>query len=128
MKNEIIENASLHSDHKQWNAELSLWLDELKSFNKRLESLVKRFTDKKVLIQVEHFQNQFIIHSNEVQRLQQLINVHEINIAYQLKKGEDAIDRIYTKEHLEVKNRMETQAKIFGELKREFFQFLKDHS
>ena len=55
MKNEIIFNADLHFEHNLWRRELFFWEDEIKSFNKRLEELVQRWTDKEILAQLEHF-------------------------------------------------------------------------
>jgi hypothetical protein len=127
MRIETIQNSDLHLEHKQWNTELSLWKDELKSFNKRLEELVVRYTNKDVLVKVEHYQNLFLIHDEAIHALQLHIEVHETNMAYHSKKGEDAIDLVYAQQHLEIKNRMETQRNIFGELKHEFFEFLSKY-
>ena len=49
MEKQVLFNSDLHLEHVQWNRELSFWEDELKSFNKRLEELVVRWTDKEVL-------------------------------------------------------------------------------
>ena len=124
MKTELIQNSDLHFDHKQWNNELDLWQDELKSFNKRLEELVMRSTDKDVMVQVEHFQNVFIIHTKVVDALKRHIKVHETNMAFHSKKGEDVIDQVYVQQHLEIKNRIKTQRNLFGELKKEFLPFI----
>ncbi len=124
MKNEIINNSDLHFEHKQWRSELLFWEDELKSFNKRLEELVKRWTDKNVLAQLDHFQNQFIRHGEVIDTLQHNINVHETNMALHDEKGEDVINLTLAKHHLEFRGRMEIQRKIYGDLKKEFYQFL----
>lgn len=124
MKNEIINNSDLHFEHKQWRSELSFWEDELKSFNNRLEELVKRWTYKNVLAQLEHFQNEFILHSEVIDTLQHDINVHETDMAAHDKKGEDVINRDFAKLHTAFRDRMETQRKIYADLKKEFYQFL----
>lgn len=124
MKIEVLRNPDLHVEHKQWSSELALWQDELKSFNKRLEEMVIRWTETNVLVQLEHYQNQFILHAGIIKTLQQHISIHEASMARQSKKAEDAIDRVHAKLHLEFRSQMETQREIFSELKKEFFDYL----
>ncbi len=59
---ELIQNENLHFEHRQWESELELWEDELKSFNNRLSELVTRWTKKEVLKELEHYQNEFVLH------------------------------------------------------------------
>lgn len=127
METVVLENSDLHFEHNQWRAELALWEDELKSFKKRLEELVKRWNNKDVLAQLEEFQNKFIIHGEVIDMLQHDINVHETDMAEHSKKGEDVIDRIYAKQHMEFRDRIETQRKIYTELKQSFFRFLSKY-
>jgi hypothetical protein len=127
MKKEIIYNSDLHFEHKQWRSELSFWEDELKTFNNRLEELVKRWTNKNVLAQLEHFQNQFIRHGEFIDTLQHDISVHETNMAAHDEKGENVINRVFAKNHLEFRDRMETQRKIYADLKKEFYRFLSNY-
>ncbi|SDF02830.1 hypothetical protein SAMN05421636_11016 [Pricia antarctica] len=124
MKKEIINNSDLHFEHTQWRSELLFWEDELKTFNNRLEELVIRWTNKDVLAQLEHFQNQFIRHGEVIDTLQHDINVHETNMAAHNEKGEDVINVLLAKNHIAFRERMETQRKIYGDLKKEFYRFL----
>jgi hypothetical protein len=124
MKNEIIYNVNLHFEHEIWQRELNFWEDELKSFNNRLSELVTRWTDKEVLAQLEHYQNEFILHDGIIDKLKEAIEVHETRIAGQSQTGQDALDTALVKKHLEFRNKMETQRQIYANLKREFFRFL----
>jgi len=124
MEKEIIFNSDLHFEHIQWRRELAFWEDELKSFKNRLSELVTRWTDKKVLAQLEHYQNEFILHGGIIQDLLEAIDEHETRIAGQSITGTDAIDTQLAKKHLEFRNRMETQRQIYTDLKKEFFRFL----
>lgn len=121
---EVLFNEDLHFEHQQWNSELAFWEDELKSFKNRLSELVTRWTDNEVLAQLEHYQNEFILHGGVIEDLQETIEQHETRIAAQTKTGQDALDTILVKKHLEFRNRMETQRQIYAELKKEFFRFL----
>lgn len=127
MKNEIINNSDLHFEHKQWQSELAFWKDELKTFNTRLEELVERWTDKNVLAQLEHFQNQFIRQGEIIDTLQHEINVHETDMATHDEKGENVMNVDLTKHHLAFRERMETQRKIYADLKKDFYRFLSKY-
>ena len=124
MKNELIFNSDLHFEHNQWKRELFFWEDELKSFQNRLEDLLKRWTKKEMLVQLEHYQNQFILQDEVINTLQEDIHIHEISIAAASKKGKDLLDTALVKKHIEFRNRMEVQRHIYRDLKKEFFKFL----
>ncbi|WP_458626088.1 hypothetical protein [Winogradskyella sp. PC D3.3] len=124
MKAQVIYNSDLHFEHNQWRSELAFWEDELKSFKNRLEELVVRWTDEDMLAQLEHYQNAFIRQGEVIDILQHDIHVHEANMSALDNEGEDALDRLLVKNHVEFRNRMETQRHIYAELKQEFFRFL----
>ncbi len=124
MKNELIFNSDLHFEHNQWKRELFFWEDELKSFQNRLEELVKRWTKKEMLVELEHYQNQFTLQNEVINTLQEDIHIHEISIAAASKKGKDLLDTALVKKHIEFRNRMEVQRNIYRDLKKEFFKFL----
>ena len=127
MKTDVIFNSDLYFEHKLWRRELFFWEDELRSFKIRLGELVNRSTDKNMLAQLEHYQNQFMIHENKINELQDDINVHETNIASYSKKGENVLDTILVKKHIEFRNHIETQRHIYSDLKKEFFHFLSKY-
>lgn len=125
MKTEVIFNPDLHFEHQLWLNELSFWRDELKSFTMRLDELVNRWTDKEVLKELEHFQNEFYIHSETMDALKDDIERHEINIAEHSTMGNsEVLDTVFVKKHLVMRERMETQRELYGELKKAFFRFL----
>lgn len=80
-----------------------------------------------MLAQLEHYQNQFIRHSEVIDTLEHDINVHETNMAEHSKKGQDVLDKLLVKNHIEFRNRMETQRHLYSELKKEFFRFLSKY-
>ncbi|WP_324028142.1 hypothetical protein QSV08_09500 [Maribacter sp. BPC-D8] len=118
-----INNSDLHFEHKQWESELAFWNDELKTFNDRLGELAARWTDKDVLKQLEHYQNEFILHGNVIEDLQEAIEKHELNIA----NHESSLDITMTNTHMDVRNKMEAERQIYIDLKKEFFKFLSKY-
>lgn len=127
METQVLYNSNMHFEHEQWKGELAFWKDELKSFNKRLSELVTRWTNQEILTQLEHYQNEFIIHGGVIEDLQETIEEHETRIAAQSKTGKDALDTQLAKKHIEFRNRIEAQRHIYAQLKKEFFRFLEKY-
>lgn len=127
MVKEVLYNANMHFEHKLWKGELAFWNDELRFFNNRLSELVTRWTNKEVLVQLEHYQNEFVLHGSVIEDLQETIEEHETRIAGQSKTGTDAINTEFAKKHIEFRNQIETQRHIYSDLKKEFFRFLEKY-
>lgn len=127
MKTEVLFNSNMHFEHKQWKRELAFWQDELRSFNNRLSELVNHYTNKEVLKQLEHFQNEFTLHGDVIEDLLEAIEEHEIRIAAQSKTGLNELDTQMSKKHMEFRKRMETQRDIYAKLKKDFFRFLETY-
>ena len=127
MEKEIIYNSNMHFEHEQWKGELAFWKQELLFFNNKLSELVTRWTNKDVLAQLEHYQNEFILHGGVIEDLQETIEKHETRIAAQSKEGEDAIDVRLAEQHVAFRDKMETQREIYANLKKEFFRFLEKY-
>jgi hypothetical protein len=127
MEKEIIYNANLHFEHEMWRRELYFWQDELKFFKNRLSELVTRWTAKDVLRQLEHYQNELIIHGGVIEDLLEVIEKYEIRLAGQGDMVEDTLDVSLVKQHIEFRTRMETQRQIYADLKKEFFRFLSKY-
>jgi len=122
MNTKTISNSNLHFGNMSFGKlELLFWKDELKFFNNRLSELVTRYTKKEILIQLEHFQNEFILHGGVIEDLLETMNVHEIRIAGQLKAGIDALDITLVQKHLDFRDKIETQRAIYADLKKRLF-------
>lgn len=112
----------LHFDHRLWMNELSFFSDELKVYERRLEDLVTKNNDKKVLGLLEQFQNQFIRQREVLEELHHNIKVHEQKIGEAIRRGKEVpIDPDF---HNSIKGEMESYRRIYRDLKRKFFGFL----
>ncbi len=127
MEKEVIFNANLHFEHEMWRRELYFWQDELKFFKNRLSELVTRWTSKDVLKQLEHYQNEFILHGGVIEDLLEAIEKHEIGLAGQSEMNQDSLEVSLVKNHLDFRTQMETQRQIYADLKKEFFRFLSKY-
>jgi hypothetical protein len=127
MKKELIFNTDLHFEHENWSRELKFWIDELSSFQNRLDELVTRWTDKDVLAQVDKFQNKFTIQRDSFNEIENQIEMHESNVADHYMKNEDAMNKDLVKKHLAMRDRMEEQRNLFHGIKKDFFKFLTQY-
>ena len=124
MKNELIYNVNLHFEHEIWQRELNFWEDELKSFHLRLDELNERWTDNKVLTQVEKFQNRFMIQEKEIDALKDQIAMHELNMSNHYEKDEDVLNKTFVNQHIQFREILQRERNLYQTLKKEFFHFL----
>ena len=127
METLVTINSDLHFEHVQWKSELAFWNDELKTFNHRLEELVVRWTAKDVLKELEHYQNQFIIHSDVLDDLNHEINVHETAMSEADLRNDATVHSNDLSTHLEFRRKMETERTMYAELKKNFYRFLSKY-
>jgi len=116
--------SDLHFEHNQWSRELKFWEDEIKTYTKRLEEVVQRYTSNEIRAKIEHFQNQFVLHHQVIDVLKKDVKKHEKIIAEQANHKLIAIEHIHFEDHKSVRDRMDIQRKIYSELKTEYFEFL----
>jgi hypothetical protein len=124
VQKEVLYNFNMQFEYQQWNIELAFWKDELKSFNNWLSELVTTWDDEQAVAQLEHYQNQFVLHSGFIKDLIKVIEKHEINAADQTKTGTEVLQDFLAKKHIELRNGMDSQRYKYAQLKKEFFRFL----
>tara|TARA_R110002049_G_scaffold165631_1_gene331539 strand:- start:672 stop:1055 length:384 start_codon:yes stop_codon:yes gene_type:complete len=116
--------SDLHFEHVAWNSELSFQKDELKIFQNRLEEVTSRWTKNEVMKEVEHFQNNFIRQNEVVDTLKHDINIHEEHLVKFDKEHPIASDHVHFNDHSELRDEVETQRKLYTNLKTDFLRFL----
>ena len=124
METKPIYNEDLHFEHEQWKRELAFWEDEIQTFKNRLDELLKKSECKEDLTSLDHFENRFRIHLDKIHEFKERIYAHELNISKHYEAGENAIDRRAFEYHLDFREQMETQRKMYQELKKEFFGYI----
>jgi len=124
MKTKPIYISDLHFEHKLWKSQLEFQRDELKSFNRRLEEVVVRWTDKDILSNIEKYQNNFIRHNEVIDTLLHEIGVQENKLTAFAISHPIAIDHVHFDDHSEMRESVETQQTIYNKLKKEFMRFL----
>lgn len=114
----------LHSEHKEWLNELQLYDEEMASFELRLEEVVAKNTDKELLAELEQLQNSIFRHKDVIDVIVHHINGHEKELADFAEKNQVAIDRKYFDDHPKLRDEIETERKLFSELKANVQDFL----
>ncbi|NND93971.1 MAG: hypothetical protein HKN45_03845 [Flavobacteriales bacterium] len=115
----------LHFEHNVWKNQLNFCKDELEFFKRRLEEISQRYTDEDILKRLEHFQNQFIIQRDEIDRFLHDINVHEDHLAKEAMENPVATDHLLMHDHPAERERFDTFNDLYSELKKEYMTYLR---
>lgn len=116
--------SDLHFEHEMWLRELAFCDDELKFLTARLEEVTAKNTDRDMLRDVEHFQNQFILQKENIDVFTHNINGKEHELAKFAKEHPVANDHVHFTDHKGMRDNMEGFAKNYNEMKAEFRRFL----
>ena len=100
--------SDLHFEHMQWLSELRFWDEELNSFNKRLEEVVGRF----------------VLHHNAINKLVKEVNQHEKVMARYAERHLEDLETMPIDDHDLLRDKIETEKKLYLELKSEYYKFL----
>ncbi|GAB2816661.1 hypothetical protein [Ferruginibacter profundus] len=111
-------------NHDEWKNTLGFYKDELMICKKRLLEVVSKNTGKEIMQMVEHFQNQFLVQSENIDILSHDINEHMKRMATEIQSHAGHVDKEELPVHFLLKDRFETEQKVFTHLKEEFQQFL----
>jgi hypothetical protein len=102
---------------------LEFYQHELGFMEKRLEEVAKDNTGKEVLEGIEHFQNNFIIHSNYIGELKHLLHINDKTMERQLIGTGVFVTEDTANEHQELYQDYLTEEKLFNDLRHEFNRF-----
>lgn len=116
----------LHFELKVWLNELAFFKEELLGFEQRLsDEAHKHITEKNVMAEVEHFQNQFIRQKEVVDVTRHNVKQAE-NQLEKLSKNHSDTENIYY-DHTSLREEMNTFRDLYNSLKKEFLAFLAKH-
>lgn len=123
MEKEIIYISNLHFEEEVWRRQLYCWQDELIFFYNRLSEMATRWVSQEELAKLEYFQNRFTRHDGVIEDLLEAIQVHEKIISGQYTGERTNSDNYLVSNHLDFRKKMESQQKIYTDLKKEFFLY-----
>lgn len=111
---------NLHSDSLRG---LDFYAQELVILQERLEEILADNTNKEVAEQVEHFQNEFIIHKNAIDELKSSIHENNNNIKDQISEFDGSVEKITISDNHNLHEDYLTEERLFNELRHEFYRF-----
>ena len=115
----------LHLEHELWLNELSFYRDELKTLDKFLLEVATANTGMDVMVQVEHFQNQFIREKEVLDELLHEIREEKALFVERIKNLPSVnLESEKYDDHTLLRDKMDTYKKIYVELKSDFMKFL----
>ncbi len=115
-----------HQKHLDYLNRLEFYTEEIAILKERLSEVTAKNTDKEVLKQVEHFQNQFIIQLNNIDELKHNIKIHENELQMEVAKNPTAVDHRKVIVDDKTQDFMRYFEQNFNELRKEFNLFLRD--
>jgi hypothetical protein len=119
-----VHAGDLHFEHKLWTSQLNLYKEQLMIFQTRLDEVARQNNNKEVMIQVEQFQNKFVIQQNHIDKLLQEFRRDEHHLAKLAQANIEAFDHRLFQDHENERQQIETFVAIYTELKNEFYEFL----
>lgn len=117
----------LHDEHTKWLNDLKFYKDQLKKFEERLAHISAKNPDKEVKIQVEKFQNRFLIQRNEIDYFRHDIKQQENELELEEQTAPIVSVERTLEEEEALKERRETFITLFEEMKKEFNEFVEEH-
>jgi hypothetical protein len=116
---------NLHLEYKFWIVELNFYKEMFKIFQSHLESVVaENAANKKILPQIEHFQNQFTLQREVIDELKHDLNISEKQLA-SFTRGMAMVGYEFERldNHSSQRDKFLTFRKLFNELKEDFHRF-----
>lgn len=124
-----MEQVSTASDtllHDEWKEALSFYKQELATFKNNLLEVASRTTHPDIMRMVEHFQNQFVVQTENIDILRHNIKYNAKTIRGTLPMRSILISTDENHSYDELKEEFEDFTKVYSELKDEFTNFLYD--
>jgi hypothetical protein len=112
--------SNLHSDALRG---LDFYKQEIGILKKRLEEIAADNTGREVSESIEHFQNQFLIQTNNIDELKHRLNENIKAIENQVKNSAGFVDQKSADENTSLYDQYLTQEKILNDIRQEFNRF-----
>ncbi len=114
----------LHFELKVWLNELNFFKEEVGFFENRLMEVARKNTDREMMIELEHFQNQFIRQKEVIDETRHDVKQAENQLELFAHDHPIASDHIYFDDHGSLRESMNIFRDIYTDLKKNFLRFL----
>jgi hypothetical protein len=113
----------LHEEIKTWKSSVELIRIETVTLNKQLGVVASENSAQEVLAKVEHFQNQFIRQNEVSDELLHEVKLLDHHLATLVSANEVASDHRLIDDNPMLRDKIETNARLFADLRNEFNLF-----
>ena len=113
-----------HEENTTWTNSLQFYKDEIVILRERLSEIAAKNTNKEILAEVEHFQNQFIVQRNNIDELGHSIKMNEKGLVKEVNANPVAVDRRKVDSHENESDFISYFEKNFAELRTDYNKFL----
>jgi len=121
---EKVSITHLSNAHNDWLRGLDFYKGEIKILKKRLTEIAGKNTDPELMKDVEHFENQFDIQAENIQRLAHDIKANVKVAAVETKTASAGyIDGHLFDQHSDLEQRYISEEKTINELRHSFNEF-----
>jgi hypothetical protein len=112
-----------HEENTSWTNSLKFYKDEIILLRERLAEIAFKNTNKIILAEVEHYQNQFIIQRNKIDEIMHAIKLNENALIKEINSNPIAVDHRKVAAHTNEAEQMKTFEKIFADLREKYNRF-----
>lgn len=109
--------------HRDALRALALYMEELSIFQERLEEISSANTGLEVSIKVEHFQNRFIIHRDQIKEISARLHDNLRSISEQVIANSGYLQESLLLTNIRLNEQFLDEDRLFREMKTEFYQF-----
>jgi hypothetical protein len=114
----------LSNAHNDWLRALDFYKQEIKILKKRLTEIAGKNSHRDVLKQVDHFENQFMIQANNINKLSHEIKANITSIGKEARSSSAGyIDGELLEMHKSVGQKFEAEEMTVNEIRHSFNQF-----
>lgn len=113
----------LHSEIQDWKSQLQFVKDTTQTLMKELAEVAQKNNHHEVTAQVESFQNRFIRQNEVCDELNHEVKQADKSLAEKA-VGNPAADHVLVEDMTELRDRTETNFRLFSELRNEYQSFL----
>ena len=112
-----------HNENMEWNSALKFYKEELDLLKARLAEIASKNNNQEVMKEVEHFQNQFIIQRDNIDRISHEVKMNEEKLIADIKNNPTAVDHRKVDYHNKEKDLVTGFEKNMNEIRSEFKRF-----
>ncbi|HLP56176.1 MAG TPA: hypothetical protein VK151_14160 [Fluviicola sp.] len=112
-----------HEENTEWISKLNFYKDEIEILKGRLEEITSKNNAKEVLMQVEYFQNQWIIQRNNIDEISHQVRANEAALIDEINSNPVAVDRRKMEYHAQEQDLVDSFEKNFNNIRKEFNTF-----